>query len=65
VSKPLHIVYSKGRSEHHESDTPRQTRWSQKMRQAGLCFCGEPTNGKSLCPAHLKAQALRMRERAA
>lgn len=40
---------------------PRQTRWSQKIREMGLCFCGQTTNGKSLCAEHLKKQAIRMR----
>ena len=38
----------------------RKTRWSRRRRQAGLCFCGEPLQGKSLCPYHLEMQRKRM-----
>lgn len=41
----------------------RKTAWSQKRRAAGLCFCGEPLQGKSLCPAHLIVQQARQKAR--
>jgi hypothetical protein len=43
----------------------RQTRYSQKIRQMGRCWCGSPTAGKSLCGKHLKLQAQRMKSRRA
>jgi hypothetical protein len=41
----------------------RQTRYSQKLKALGLCWCHKSTRGKSLCADHLRAQAKRMRER--
>ncbi len=41
----------------------RQTAHSRDLRDRGVCWCGEPTNGKSLCSAHLKDQRDRMRAR--
>lgn len=41
----------------------RKTRYSQKLRAMGKCWCGKSTNGKSLCVEHLKKQAKRMRDR--
>lgn len=41
----------------------RKTRWSRLRREAGLCFCGAPSKGKSLCADHLEIQKHRMRSR--
>jgi hypothetical protein len=41
----------------------RKTEWSRKRREQGLCFCGRPLQGKSLCPEHMEIQKHRMRAR--
>lgn len=41
----------------------RKTLWSRRRKEAGLCFCGKPTNGRSLCKDHLEIQKQRMRRR--
>ena len=40
----------------------RKTRYSRKLRELGLCWCGRTTK-RSLCDKHLAIQAARMRER--